>query len=212
MKNNKVLRWTLLAGSILSVALRVQDFNENFDSGPVGQLPAGWSAAFGSWAVANDGANKVLYQTAKSRGSQFNRVAADKSSFQDGSLSVRLKAVAGREDQGGGLMWRYRNADNYYLVRANPLEKNVVLYKVQDGRRTDLPLVGKGKTYGMNAPMASNRWHTLKITAQGELFTVFWDNKPLYQVRDNTFSGQGKVGLWTKADSQTMFDDLTTTP
>ena len=154
-----------------------------------------------------DGTNKVLYQTAKRRGSQFNKAVAEKTAFRNGELSVRMKAIAGREDQGGGLMWRYRDADNYYIVRANPLEKNVVLYKVQEGKRTDLPLLGKGRTYGMDAPMAANRWHTLSITAQGDLFTVFLDGKQLYQVRDDTFP---EAGRWASGRKQTPKPSSTT--
>lgn len=208
MKVKKILLLSLLAVATLGVALRMRDFTESFESGTVGKVPADWSVAFGTWAVAMDGPNKVLYQTARSRGSQFNKAVAEKTAFQNGELSVRMKAIAGREDQGGGLMWRYRDADNYYIVRANPLEKNVVLYKVQEGKRTDLPLLGKGRTYGMDAPMAANRWHTLSITAQGDLFTVFLDGKQLYRVKDGTFPEVGKVGLWTKADAQTQFDNL----
>lgn len=208
MKKKQVLLLSLLAVATLGVALRMRDFKESFESGTVGKVPADWSVASGTWAVAMDGPNKVLYQTARSRGSQFNKAVAEKTAFLDGELSIRLKAIAGREDQGGGLMWRYRDADNYYIVRANPLEKNVVLYKVQDGKRTDLPLLGKGRTYGMDAPMATNRWHTLSVTVQGDLFTVFLDGKQLYRVKDGTFSKGGKVGLWTKADAQTQFDDL----
>ncbi|WP_125921523.1 family 16 glycoside hydrolase [Hymenobacter lapidarius] len=212
MKKNNLRQGILLALAALSVAWQVPGLQESFEAVAVGKLPAEWSAVVGTWAVATDGANKVLYQTAKGRGSQFNRVVANRSAFQNGSVTVRLKAMAGSEDRGGGLMWRYRDANNYYVVRANPLEKNVVAYKVQQGRRTDLPLVGRGKTYGLSAPMASNRWHTLKVTAQGNLFTVFWDGKQLYQVRDDAFTAAGKVGLWSKADSQTMFDDLAVTP
>lgn len=208
MKKDQFLLLSLLAVVTLGVALRMQDFTESFESGTVGKVPADWLVASGTWAVAMDGTNKVLYQTAKRRGSQFNKAVAEKTAFRNGELSVRMKAIAGREDQGGGLMWRYRDADNYYIVRANPLEKNVVLYKVQEGKRTDLPLLGKGRTYGMDAPMAANRWHTLSITAQGDLFTVFLDGKQLYQVRDDTFPEAGKVGLWTKADAQTQFDNL----
>lgn len=209
MKKNPIQWLALSAFVFLSVALRMQDaMKETFETGSVGKLPANWTVAFGNWAVATDGANKVLYQTAKSRGSEFNKAVAEKTSFKDGELSVRLKAILGRQDQGGGLMWRYRNPNNYYLVRANPLEKNVVFYKVENGKRTDLPLLGKGKTYGMDAPMATNRWHTLTIAAKGDLFTVFFDGKQLYQVKDNTFPESGKVGLWTKADAQTQFDDL----
>ena len=110
-------------------------------------------------------------------------------------------------------MWRYRDPDNYYLVRANALEGNVVLYKVEAGERSDLDPVGSGLfAYGTKAPVRSGAWQVLKVEVRGDLFRVFLDGAHLFDVRDATFSGPGKVGLWTKADSVTAFDDLTIAP
>jgi hypothetical protein len=93
-------------------------------------------------------------------------------------------------------------------VRANALENNVVLYKVQNGKREDLPLKGEGRTYGKKAPVPKPQWSELRVTAKGSLFTVYLNGQQLYQVEDSTFAEAGKVGLWTKADSATYFDDL----
>lgn len=123
-------------------------------------------------------------------------------------VSVKFKAVKGKEDQAAGIIWRYKDKDNYYIVRANALEENVVLYKVEKGRRIDLPLVGKGKTYGMKTKVPSGVWNELKIVAKDNLFTVFSNGNKLYDVNDQTFTDAGKIGLWTKADSYTLFDDL----
>ena len=108
-------------------------------------------------------------------------------------------------------MWRLKDANNYYLVRANALENNVVLYKVVDGKRTDLPLKGVGRTYGKKAPVASNTWSTLRVVMVGNLAEVYLNDAKLFEVEDETFKDAGKIGLWTKADSITYFDDLVVT-
>jgi hypothetical protein len=127
----------------------------------------------------------------------------------DVDLSVRFRPVSGRIDRAAGLVWRYRDQDNYYIVRANALEDNVVLYKVENGRRTDLPVKGEGRSYGKKAEVPADRWSTLRVVATGRLFQVYFNGTRLYDVEDSTFTEPGKVGVWTKADSVTQFDDLT---
>jgi hypothetical protein len=117
--------------------------------------------------------------------------------------------VSGRVDQAAGLVWRYQDSNNYYIVRANALEGNVVLYKVENGKRTDLPLKGSGRTYGKKADVSKDRWSQLGVTVRGNTFTVSLNGQGLYEVEDTTFAGAGRVGVWTKADSVTYFDDLT---
>lgn len=187
----------------------------DFEETRVGSLPPGWSAdktGAGEeikWAIAADGNNKVLAQLAKTNpNSHFNVVTLDSINAKNVHLKTRLKAVSGRRDQGGGCVWRLRDAQNYYIVRANPLENNVVLYKVENGKRTDLPLIGKGRTYGAEAPVPANTWNELEVEAQNDLFTVRLNGRALFQVKDGTFSQTGKVGFWTKADAVTYFDDL----
>ena len=97
----------------------------------------------------------------------------------------------------------------YYIVRANALEDNVVLYKVENGKRTDLPLKGEGRTYGKKAEVPAGQWSTLRVVANGPRFEVYFNGAKLDQVEDSTFTQPGKVGVWTKADSVTHFDDLT---
>ncbi|HKH43320.1 MAG TPA: hypothetical protein VKM72_01505, partial [Thermoanaerobaculia bacterium] len=104
--------------------------------------------------------------------------------------------------------WRYRDPGHYYLVRANALENNVVLYKVEKGKRTDLPVKGAGRTYGVKQKVPGKAWSELRVTARGSLFTVSFNGKQIFQVEDSTFQEAGRVGLWTKADSVTEFDDL----
>ena len=164
----------------------------------------------GRWVVQSDGTNKVLAQTdPDSTRSRFPVAVLAGITAADVDLSVRFKPVSGRVDQAAGLVWRYQNQDNYYIVRANALEDNVVLYKVEGGRRTDLPLKGEGRTYGKKSEVPSGQWSTLRVVATGRLFEVYLNGSKLYEVEDATFSTPGKVGVWTKADSVTQFDDLT---
>jgi hypothetical protein len=142
----------------------------------------------------------------------FNEVVYDGLELKNVELKVRIKGVTGNKDQGGGFVWRFTDKDNYYVVRENPLEDNVVLYKVEKGKRTDLPLVGKGKTYGVKTKTLGNGWNTLKLTIKDNLFTVYLNDEELFQVEDETFPGSGKIGLWTKADAVSYFDNLEVTP
>jgi len=121
---------------------------------------------------------------------------------------VRGKAVAGKEDQASGVIWRCKDADNYYVCRANALEENVVLYKTVGGKRSSLDIVGRTGGYGVNAPVAPQTWHTLRVEFAGDTFKVIWNGKEIFQVKDGTLADAGKVGVWTKADSVTLFDDF----
>ncbi|MGA2132518.1 MAG: hypothetical protein ABSH50_09510 [Bryobacteraceae bacterium] len=133
----------------------------------------------------------------------------DKSDVKDGDLSVKVKPVGGKANRDGGLVWRYRDARNYYLVRANALENTVVLYKVEDGKRTPLASRGAPPTsFGVKHPVPANEWSVLKVQFRGPLFSVYFNHKRLFEVLDSTFRQPGKVGLWTKSDSVTYFDDF----
>ena len=191
--------------------------NIDFSQDAVGQPPKGFEFGHtadvgrpGTWVVQAEGANKFLAQTdADSTRSRFPVAVVSDVSTADVDLSVRFKPISGRVDQAAGLVWRYQNQDNYYIVRANALEDNVVLYKVEGGKRTDLPLKGEGRTYGKKTEVPANQWSTLRVVANGRLFEVYFNGGKLYEVEDATFSAPGKVGVWTKADSVTQFDDLT---
>ena len=99
----------------------------------------------------------------------------------------------GKRDQGGGFVWRFIDANNHYIVRANPLENNVVPYKMEYGERTDLPLVGKGRTYGVDVDPLGLDWNILRLTVVDDLFTVFLNDKQLFQVKDKTFKNDRKI-------------------
>jgi hypothetical protein len=133
----------------------------------------------------------------------------DGSSVKDGAVSVKFKTVSGSIDQGAGLVWRYRDPDNYYIVRANALEDNVVLYKVQNGERVSLaPKGAVSKAYGVKHKIPKQTWTTLSVEFHGSLFSVSLDGQKLFDVEDSTFAGAGKTGLWTKSDSVIYFDDF----
>lgn len=209
------LTFLLLATAIVSAQTTAIDFNRE----KVGEQPGGFSTALtgrgrpGKWVVMKDNASpnqgNVLAQTeADTTGYRFPVCVYDGLTAKDVDVTVKFKPVSGKVDQGAGIVWRYQDKDNYYIVRANALEGNVVLYKVENGKRTDLPLKGKGRTYGMKDKVPSGEWGTLRVVAKGNLFEVYHNGKRLYEVEDETFKEAGKVGLWTKADSVIYFDDL----
>lgn len=128
----------------------------------------------------------------------------------NGEVSVLFKAVEGQVDRAAGIVWRYQGPNNYYIVRANALENNVVLYKVENGVRLSLAPKGlPSRAYGVKHEVPSGKWHTLRVVFQDGLFTVFFNDERLFQVEDQTFRQAGRAGLWTKADSLTYFADFT---
>lgn len=129
--------------------------------------------------------------------------------LQDGEVNIAFKPVAGSIDQAAGIVWRYREPNDYYIVRANALENNIVLYKVEKGVRTSITPKGlPSRSYGIKHPIPSGRWNSLKVAFAGDTFTVFLNQERLFEAEDTTFQKPGKVGLWTKADSITYFDDF----
>jgi hypothetical protein len=195
------------------------EFVYNFDNDPAGKIGVNFhgaltgSGANGEWVVqayptAPSQPNVMAQSSADDTSYRFPIAIADEGSFQDIEMSFRFKPVCGRGDQAAGLIWRLKDANNYYIVRANALEDNVVLYKVERGARGDLPLKGEGRTYGKKVNVPQGEWSALRVTAQGKLFTVYFNDQRLYEVEDETFKDAGKVGIWTKADSVTHFDDL----
>jgi hypothetical protein len=208
-----------IALSVLGVTVAIDAATRtvDFSTDAVGQAPKGFEFGYtaktgkpGKWIVQSEGSNKYLAQVdPDNTRSRFPVAVVSDISAADVDLSVRFKPVSGRVDQAAGLVWRFQNEDNYYIVRSNALEGNVVLYKVQGGKRTDLPVKGEGRTYGKKAPVPSGQWSTLRVVAAGPRFEVYSNGTKLYEVEDSTFTGAGKVGVWTKADSVTHFDDLT---
>jgi Beta xylosidase C-terminal Concanavalin A-like domain len=184
----------------------------DFDSTAVGGLPAGFSTAVtggggpAAWRVVEDAGapsgGRVLAQASTDKtSSRFPLCVYEGLTATDVEVSVRFKPVSGTVDQAAGLVARYRDRNNYYIVRANALENNVRLYKVERGKRTQFA--------GVDVKVPANVWQTLTWEVKGTHFRVSLNDNLLFEADDGTFRDAGKVGLWTKADSVTYFDDLT---
>ena len=145
------------------------------------------------WVVED----KVLKQTGAGT---FPWCVRKGTSLADGFVEVKFRPEAGRQDQAGGVVWRWKNGDNYYVARANALENNVSLYYTMGGRRITLKYV--------DAPVPAKQWHTLRVEFAGERIKVIFNGKPYIEVSDSKIAGPGAVGVWTKADSVTSFDDF----
>jgi hypothetical protein len=163
----------------------------------------------GKWVVRTDASapkgDHVLAQIdTDDTDYRFPIAVADASLLKDGRVEVHCKPVSGKTDQACGLVLRYRDENNYYVVRANALEDNVRLYRVVAGRRQQFA--------GWNGKVASQTWHTLAIEARGNRFQAFFDGKGVIDAQDDTFKDAGKLGVWTKADSVTYFAILAAKP
>ena len=182
-----------------------------FNKDDLDKLPASWRAAQTGkgksvWKVVEDETapsktGYVLAQSTANPNALFNLCVADEPSLKDIEASVAFKAVKGEKDQGGGIVWRYQDANNYYVARMNPLEDNYRVYKVVAGKRIQL-----GTKEDLKVP--EGEWHTLKIKMVGDHIECFLDGKKLLDVRDGALPKAGRVGLWTKADAQTHFDNF----
>ncbi len=178
----------------------------NFEAAKVGELPKGWTAAKtgkgdGSvWKIVEDkeapGGKALMQTSAAGEGAFFSICIADAAKYTDVDMIVSFKSVAGNEDQGGGLVWRYKDANNYYIARYNPLENNFRVYKVVDGKRSAALKDSKPE------PLA-DKWHTLRIVHKGDQIQCYLNDKLHLEAKDDTFKEAGKVGVWTKADAQT---------
>ena len=178
----------------------------NFDTFKIGEPPPGWIATKtgtgpAKWSVEKDDTAPSKPNVLKQSGQATYPVCIKEvTNLKDGFVEVKFKPVSGKEDQAGGLIWRARDSNNYYVARANALEDNVTIYDTVNGRRTER------KRAAMK--VAPNQWHTLRIDFQGSHFTVTFDGKKALEWDDQTFKDSGKVGVWTKADSVTLFDDF----
>jgi hypothetical protein len=207
----KPLAW-LFSFSLLAPAGRVI----NFDTDRIGQAPPGWtvpsnnSGSAPGWEVLKD-------RTAPTPPYVLAEVSADPSnthsplailndpSPRDADVSVRLKPVSGKDSFAGGVVWRYHDENNYYFARANAVENTVEVFKVEKGRRTAILAAVKHA-------VPANAWSILKVSVRGPRFQVFVDHRRVLDVQDTTFSGPGRVGLWTSSDSVIYFDDFRVYP
>ena len=187
----------------------------NFDDATIGKSPDGWTLTMTGkgqpkWTVEAEPTAPSKPNVLKQSGEATFPVAIKAgTSIRDGFVEVKFKAVTGSEDRAAGLIWRAKDADNYYVVRANALEDNVVLYKTIKGVRSALDIVGRKGGYGVKVPVPSGQWHTLRCDFAGNRFKVTYNGQPMFEVEDSSITDAGMIGLWTKADSVTLFDDLT---
>jgi len=210
------VRWAIIGATLF--LLEMNDMSNqaiSFESTQTGGAPEGWTATLtGSgdpkWTVESDATapskSKVLKQSGRAT---YPLLLKNDTNIKDGFVEMRFKAVAGSQDRAAGIVWRAKDANNYYVTRANALEDNVVLYKTVNGTRSALDIVGRKGGYGVNVAVPSGTWHTLRIDFKASRFSVSFNGKQLFEVEDSTFTDAGKVGLWTKADSVTLFDEVT---
>src|SRR5438128_10387963 len=179
----------------------------NFDNLTMGAPPPGWTATRtgtgeAKWTIEKDDTAPSKPNVLKQSGQATYPVCIkDDTNLKDGFVEVKFKPISGKEDQAGGVIWRAKDSNNYYIARANALEDNVTIYHTIKGRRTE-----KKRT---EMKVASNEWHTLRVDFRANHFTVTFDGKKAIEWDDDTFKDAGKVGVWTKADSVTLFDDFT---
>jgi len=177
----------------------------DFSAGVVGQAPPGWTCGTTGrgaprWTVESDSSapgGKVLRQSGSAT---FPWCVRADASLADGWVETKFKPLAGKDDQAGGVVWRWKDGDNYYVARANALENNVSLYYTARGVRKTLKYV--------DAPVAAGQWHTLRVDFAGTRIAVSLDGKRAIELADDHIAGAGAVGVWTKADSVTAFSEF----
>jgi hypothetical protein len=194
----------LLMGVIAMNAFAAETVN--FDSAGAGALPEGWAAGVTGrgtprWTVERDASAPSKPNVLKQSGSgTFPWCVLTHASIENGFVEVKFKSLAGKEDQAGGVVWRWKDGDNYYVARANALENNVSLYYTERGSRKTLKYV--------DTPVTAGKWHLLRVDFAGAHISVSLDGKHCIDFDDNHIAGPGKVGVWTKADSVTAFDSF----
>ena len=178
----------------------------NFDNAKPGEAPAGWTATKTGdgepkWTIEKDDTAPSQPNVLKQSGvAKYPVCLKDDTRLKDGFVEVKFKPVSGKEDQAGGVIWRAQDADNYYIARANALEDNVTIYHTIQGKRVSFK--------NAEVKVASGAWHTLRVDFAGNKFTVSFDGQKVTEATDASFNEAGKVGVWTKADSVTLFDDF----
>jgi len=193
------------------LAAKLDRVTRDFEADAVGAGPPGFEfartggGAEGRWLVrVEKGAEKnhvLVQESADPTDYRFPLAVLREGVYKDVTLTVRARPLSGKVDQGFGLVWRYQDANNYYVARCNANENNCTIYHTVDGRRRAF--------LNHAVKVTTNTWHTLKAEALGDHFTVWFDGDKVLDARDGTFKDAGKVGLWTKADSVIEFDDLT---
>jgi hypothetical protein len=208
-----VLAACLGAGSTAAQQTTTSRFD--FERGQAGLVPPGFTPGLTGkgpppvWKIVEDptapaGSRAVAETSGDRTNTRFPLLVLDSFEAKDVQVTVAFKPVSGRVDQAAGLAVRMKDGDNYYIARANALEGNVRLYRVVGGQRTQFA--------GKDVRIPAGQWQTLGLGVQGDRLEVRLNGNILFEARDQTFKGAGRVGLWTKADSLTYFDDLRVEP
>ena len=197
--------------ALSALVISADALKRDFESDAVGSPPAGFEfartggGAEGKWIVrVEKGADKnhvLVQESADPTDYRFPVAVQKEGSYKNVTLSVRARPLSGEVDQGFGLVWRYQDANNYYITRCNADEDNCTIYHTVKGSRRAF--------LNQNVKVAKNTWHTLKLEATGNHFVVWFDGNKVLDAKDETFKDAGMVGLWTKADSVIEFDDFT---
>src|SRR5437879_4215918 len=199
---------TLFLASLAFTAIAVSSSADTvtFDNFKTGATPPGWMATqtgsgSAKWSIEKDDSAPSKPNVLKQSGeATFPVCIKNDTNLKDGFVEVKFKPVAGKEDQAGGVIWRVRDANNYYIARANALEDNVTIYHTINGHRVAFKSI--------KTKVTSGAWHTLRVDFEGNKFTVAFDGNKVIEATDQSFPNAGKVGVWTKADSVTLFDDF----
>jgi 3-keto-disaccharide hydrolase len=208
------MRLLMLVATLLLIEATALAEKITFETDVIGAVPQGWTVAMTGtgtpkWTVEKDPTAPSRSNVVKQSGrATYPLLLKNGTSVKDGLVEVQFKAIAGSHDRAAGLVWRARDPHNYYVVRANALENNVVLYKTVKSQRSALDIVGRKGGYGVNVPVPAQSWHRLGVEFAGTRFKVLFNEKPIFEVEDMTFGEAGLIGLWTKADSVTSFADF----
>ncbi|NOX18343.1 MAG: DUF1080 domain-containing protein [Chlorobi bacterium] len=216
MKKIMFLVWALVSAFFYQNVLTAQETNNlklSFDDVAIGHIPSGWvieatnqKGPLATWKVIEDktapSGDKVLAMTQPNHefGGTFNLCWTNGISFLNGEIKVMFKANSGVEDEGGGVIWRAQDKGNYYIARFNPLEDNFRIYYIKDEARKILA--------SARVKLAAGKWRELKIVQNGKHITGYLNGEKLLEVDDDAFTEPGGVGLWTKADAVTSFDNF----
>ena len=201
----KTITFLLLTGALAAASAFAETIH--FDAAQPGQSPPGWTATNtgkgeAKWTVVADASAPSAPNVLKQSGVATYPVCLKEGTrIKDGFVEVKFKPVSGQKDQAGGLIWRAQDTNNYYVARANALEDNVTIYHTIKGQRVSFQNVDTKVT-----PAA---WHTLRVDFTANQFIVSFDGREVIQATNDSFSAAGQVGLWTKADSVTLFDHFT---
>lgn len=204
MRAHPIVAATLLTSSLLSGGLFAETVH--FDDAKSGSIPSNWLGTVTGigtpqWSIVRDASAPSAPHVLKQSGlADYPLCLKTDTQLANGFVEVKFKPVSGHDDQAGGVVWRTQDANHYYLVRANALEDNVRIYRVVAGQRIQFG--------GVSAKVTRGQWHSLRVEFEGPTFTVIFDGKKVLTAKDPTFTAPGMVGVWTKADSVTLFDDF----